>query len=237
MDRRVHVVERELVRRHLSVRMHVPLTQEQDELLLREGRVDARQWQGVKGEVPCRVPWILPLVGHRDDVGVVDVRPLRIPSRQPRRRWSRIPGIARQPFLHGIMVELLGPEQPGERLPIHRSLLGREGHGNACREKRIRLFTPGIEGGRERRAKGGRQRRTRRAQPQGHGHRRQGRHVEYVVRGGFCSGPSRIHRVALARYDIPMECILHVRRRIGDTIQHLLVRVVFREQEFADGTV
>ena len=40
VNRRVHVIERELVRRQLPVRVHVPLAEQQQQLALREFRVD-----------------------------------------------------------------------------------------------------------------------------------------------------------------------------------------------------
>src|SRR5437762_5294962 len=53
---RVHVRERPFVRRKLPARVHVPLAREEDELLLGEGRVDARERDHVEGEVPGGVP-------------------------------------------------------------------------------------------------------------------------------------------------------------------------------------
>ena len=68
VHRRVDVAEGPLVRRQLSVGVHVPLAAQQDQLRLRELRVDVRQRDAVKGEVPRGVPRVLPLVRHRDDV-------------------------------------------------------------------------------------------------------------------------------------------------------------------------
>ena len=76
MHRRVDVAEGELVGRNLAVGVHVPLAQEQHELLLGELRIDARERNHVEGEIPGGVPGILPLVGHRDDVAVVQVGPV-----------------------------------------------------------------------------------------------------------------------------------------------------------------
>ena len=87
--------------------MHVPFTQEQNELLLGELRIDSRQRNHVKGKVPRRVPWVLPLVGDRDNVAVVEMRPLAVASVLPafgRRRLSRI---AIEPMFNTEMNELL----------------------------------------------------------------------------------------------------------------------------------
>ena len=90
VDRWVDVAEGPLVGGDLAVRVHVPLAEEEDQLLLREVRVDQRQRDRVKREVPGRVPRILPLVRHRDDVVVVEVGPLVIPPLPPlgRRRQA-----------------------------------------------------------------------------------------------------------------------------------------------------
>src|SRR5688572_2275460 len=62
VHRWVHITEIPLVRGNLSVRMHVSLAKEQVQLLLREIRIDHRERQRVKGEVPRRVPRVFPLV-------------------------------------------------------------------------------------------------------------------------------------------------------------------------------
>ena len=64
VDGRVDVSEGPLVSRDLPVGMHIPLAQEEDELLLGELRIDPRHRDHVEGEVPRRVPGVLPLVGH-----------------------------------------------------------------------------------------------------------------------------------------------------------------------------
>src|SRR5262249_46649428 len=68
------------------------------------------------------VPRILPLVWHRNDVSIVKIGPIVIPSLSAalrRRRAGRIPF---QPGSDVKVVELLGPEQPCKRLPLY--LLG-----------------------------------------------------------------------------------------------------------------
>ena len=75
MDRRVDVPEGPLVGGQLSVRMHVPLPAEEHELMLSELGVDVRERYAMKRQVPSRVPRVLPLVRHRDDVSVAEVLP------------------------------------------------------------------------------------------------------------------------------------------------------------------
>ena len=94
MDRRADVAEVVFVRRDLAVRVQVMMAQEQHELPLGELEVDQGQGDGMERQVPGRVPGILPLVGHGDDVRVVHVEPVgianvaRIPS-SGLSPWSR----------------------------------------------------------------------------------------------------------------------------------------------------
>ena len=78
VHRRVHVAEGPLVGRDLPVRVHVPLAQHQDELVLGELRVHEREHDAVEGEVPRREPRELPGVRHREDVGGEDVLPVAV---------------------------------------------------------------------------------------------------------------------------------------------------------------
>ena len=116
VHRRVHVPERPLVGRNLAVRVHVPLAEEEDELVLREVGIHQRQRDRVEREVPGRVPRILPLVRHRDDVVVVEMRPFGVPPASARRRRRRLAGIALEPAPDLVVVPLLRPEHPRQRL-------------------------------------------------------------------------------------------------------------------------
>ena len=78
VHRRVDVAEVPLVGRQLAVRVQVVVAQHQVELLLGEVGVDHAQRDHVEGQVPGRVPRVLPLVRHRDDVVVEHVRPLGV---------------------------------------------------------------------------------------------------------------------------------------------------------------
>ena len=75
MHRRVDVAEVPLVGGQLTVGVLIARLQHQVELMLGEVRVDARQRDRVKGEIPGGVPRVLPLVRHRDDVVVEHVEP------------------------------------------------------------------------------------------------------------------------------------------------------------------
>ncbi len=80
VHRRVHVAEVPLVGGHLAARMQVQLRQHDAQLALREVGVDHRQRDAVEGEIPRRVPGVLPLVRHRDDVLVDHVEPRLVPA-------------------------------------------------------------------------------------------------------------------------------------------------------------
>ena len=125
---RVDVGERPLVGGQLAVRMLGPFPAEQQQLRLREGRVDVRQGDGVEGEVPGREPGVLPLVRHRDDVGEGDVAPRGVPAvglgRQPLRRRGWGVRVALEPLLDVVAVQLSGPQQPGERAAGGQTVLG-----------------------------------------------------------------------------------------------------------------
>ena len=60
VHRRVDVAERPLVGRDLAVGVHVPLAQQQQQLVLGEGRVDAGERDAVERQVPGREPGVLP---------------------------------------------------------------------------------------------------------------------------------------------------------------------------------
>src|SRR5262249_46554315 len=64
MDWGIHISKRPLISWNLAVRMHVPFAQHQRELFLRKVRINKRQRYAMKGQVPSRVPGILPLVRH-----------------------------------------------------------------------------------------------------------------------------------------------------------------------------
>ena len=86
-------------------------------------RVDQAEGDAVEGQVPGRVPGVLPFVRHRDDVAAVVVAPLAVApvfAAIGRRRTRRI---AVEP-LRDIEVEiLLAPDQTGQRLALDERLV------------------------------------------------------------------------------------------------------------------
>ena len=123
VHRRIDVAEGPLVGGDLAVRVHVPLARQQHQLLLRELGIDQREGDAVKGEIPGGVPGVFPLVGHRDDVGVVEVAPLAVAAVEARGGRRGLARIALEPARNVDVVELLAPDHAGECLALDRALV------------------------------------------------------------------------------------------------------------------
>ncbi len=74
------------------------------------------QW---KRQIPRGVPGILPLVRHRNHVGVVEMRPVGVAALETLAGRLRHTGIALEPAIDLVVIELFAPEQPGEGLPLY----------------------------------------------------------------------------------------------------------------------
>ena len=118
VDRRVHVAEVPLIRGHLAGRVQVGAAQHQLHLALGEVGIGDRERERVEGQVPGRVPRVLPLVGHRDDVLVQHVEPLPVP-RLPKAGMERVGVVLVQPVVAVEEEELLAPEHAGNGLAHH----------------------------------------------------------------------------------------------------------------------
>src|SRR5215472_4429394 len=70
-------------------------------------------------QVPCRIPGVLPFVGHRDDVAVQHVEPFAIsnPPRAVSQQWMGL--MLLQPSVDVKIVILLGPQHARDGLPMH----------------------------------------------------------------------------------------------------------------------
>jgi len=77
--------------------VHVPLAQQQDDLALGPLGIDEGNRQGMEGQVPGRIPGVLPLVGHRQHVQVVEVAPIGVAAPLARLGWVRLGRITLQP--------------------------------------------------------------------------------------------------------------------------------------------
>src|SRR6266700_724443 len=117
MHGRIDIAEGPFVGGQLAVGMHVPLVEQQEQLVLGEGGIDQGHRHAVEGQVPRGVPGVLPGVGHEDDIVVAQMPPAPVAAALG--RWQRAGRVATQPFIHIVGVELLAPEQAGQRLSLH----------------------------------------------------------------------------------------------------------------------
>ena len=78
MHGRIYVAEVPFIGRNLSVGMGIQVAQHQQKLLFSEVEVHQRKRKRVEGQVPRRIPGILPFVGHGDDVAVEHVEPVGV---------------------------------------------------------------------------------------------------------------------------------------------------------------
>ncbi len=130
MHWRIDVAKRPLIRRQLPVRMHVPLAQQQNKLVLGKIGVHKRQRNRVERQVPGREPGIFPFVR------------IAIASFFPFRRRSRLPRIAFDPRSDVIVIALLGPQQPRNRLAQNVSRIIRAFLRKTVREELVRFGAP-----------------------------------------------------------------------------------------------
>ena len=125
MHRRVHVTEAPLVRRQLAVRVHEPFATEKKELVFGGRGVEVGERDAMEAQIPRRVPWVLPLVGHHEDVVAVEVSPDGVAPVSSCRRWRRLLDVAVEPTLDVVVVVLLAPDESGEGATHHRGLFVR----------------------------------------------------------------------------------------------------------------
>ena len=86
--------------------------------------VDQGEGDAVEGEVPGGEPGILPLVGHGHHAQRVEVPPVLVADRACREAGGGQSGLSpSSQTLHVEEVDLLGPEQPGERLALDQPLV------------------------------------------------------------------------------------------------------------------
>src|SRR5439155_9807244 len=85
------------------------------------------------------VPRVLPALGHRDDVAVVEVRPVVVAALAPARGRRRLRRVALEPVLHDVVVELLRPEQARVGLTDDGLLALAERPGDVAGVERVRL--------------------------------------------------------------------------------------------------
>ena len=134
---RVHVAKRPFVGGQLAVRVHIPLAGEESELVFGELGVHERKRDTVKCQIPCSIPRVFPFIGHRNDVGVVEMLPLGVATVLAFvGRWEST-GIALDPLADVVIKKLLRPNHAGERLPLN---VARVGIGNVLLQLAIEFI-------------------------------------------------------------------------------------------------
>ncbi len=91
----------------------------------------------VEAEVPRGEPRVLPLVRHRHDVERLEVAPAGVAALEARGGRGGLGRVAGQPAGHVVVVELLAPEHPRERLAHDAGLVvGRRWRASSRRRTR-----------------------------------------------------------------------------------------------------
>ena len=182
----------------------------------------------MKRQVPRREPGVLPFVGHRDDVRIVQVPPLPIPSVLALARWFRLPRIPIEPLVDVEVVELLAPEQAGIRLPLHAThiLVFQRAMDHVI--KLVGFLFPARKC-RVERLEGCGRASARKQQP--HDHFAAGWHDPVPNRANLGAGLLGIHRVGVAIDDQCIQAILVVPTRRCRAEQARRVRFVVAERE------
>ena len=77
----------------------------------------------MKSQIPGRIPRVLPLVRHRDHVGIEHVEPLGVAHAVAGGLEQRMTLVLAQPLLQIEVIVLLGPEHSRQRLAMHQALI------------------------------------------------------------------------------------------------------------------
>ena len=195
--------------------------------------IDLGHGDHVKGRVPGGVPGILPLVGHGDHVAIEQVAPVRVAPLPAACGRRRLAGIAFEPVLDHVVVELLRPEQAGVRLPADAAVVVRRAGRDAAPIELVGLAGPVRKHAVEVRAEGLARGLFLGEEPQVDGCRILRGDVQHVVRRGFRAGRRGIDRVRPPADDVLVKRVLDVRAFVGGLEEPLVVRLVVGEQQRA----
>ena len=228
MHRRVRVAERPLVGRQCAVGVLEPLPAHRQQLVLGERRVDVGQRHGVEGEVPGSEPGVLPRVGHREDVLGVDVEPGGVATVATLGRRWRLRRVAVEPALHVVVVELLAPDHPGERLPGDQARVVVDGGRDHLAVELVGLHATLREHLVEARAERGVGRGRPEADPDHLGLPRRDRQA--VPPGDLRADAVRVHRRRACDHMV-VDPVLGVRRGVRRAVEPRQVGVVVAEQQ------
>ena len=130
--------------------MHVPFTRKEFQLALGKIGIDQRQRDAVEGEIPGGIPGVLPLIGHGDDIEVMQMFPVAVaagPTLCGRSRHRRVAG---EPLLDIIVVDLFVPEHTGQCLPLNGTIFHGEARVLDGRIEGVSLSDPLVKHGIER---------------------------------------------------------------------------------------
>ncbi len=230
MDRGIHVAECPFIGRNLTVGVHIPFAQHEDELLLGERRVHQRERDAMKREIPGGIPGILPLIRHRDDIGVIEMRPIRVPAVVTFTRGGLPCRIALEPSIHIVVIELFAPKQSGKGLPLYAARVFRQmGRGKAVVEL-VRFTNARRKDGlevllREPRAP------AIIGQSQADGLCLTGREREHILSRSFGAQTIWIHRLLLTLHDIVVKAVLRVPGACLIAIETAAVGVIFCKEQ------
>ncbi len=228
MHRRIDIAKGPLISGHLAVRVHVPLAREQQQLLLGKGAVQVGQWNAVERQIPGGIPRVLPLIRHRDDVGVIQMHPFvvaTVPAGRGRRRLHRI---ALDPPRHVIAEVLLAPDHAGKGLSLNAAGVDA---GNAGLQVGVKFI--GFADALGEHSVKVRERALDRAwrQAQLYGLRAARRNLEREPDGGLRAGLPRIDGMLAAGHDTFMDAVLPVTRPRIIVPQAAGIRFVVAEQD------
>ena len=192
----------------------------------------------MEGQVPRREPRVLPLVGHRDDVAGDHVEPRDVAHGAGGRvRIPRVGPVLAQPAVDVVLVVLLAPQQPGQRLAHHQPGVGGQRRWDDRRVEPVRLVAARLEHPVELRAE-----RVARAvgpgrsgQPHADRRARTRCQRQHVVGGDLGARVGRVDRVGVVPDHEVVDRVLDVRRGVRRPEQPLVVRLVLAEQQLRRG--
>ncbi len=125
--------------------MGVQVAQHQQELVFGEIEIHDRKRNGVEGQVPRRIPWVFPLVGHGDDIAVQHVEPFGVAGCASAIAHQRMSVMLLQPPVDVEIVILLGPEHSCQGLPMHAALVFAQTFGSDAVVELVGIGKPGSE--------------------------------------------------------------------------------------------
>src|SRR6266571_4362188 len=158
----------------------------------------------MESEIPRGIPRVLPLVRHRNHVGVVNVRPVAVAAVLALFGRSRLRRIAGKPIPLRIVIELFGPQESSK--------------GLALDEDAVKFAVEGIllgSGAFFREAQFDR-------------HATTWRNHGGIVRSSLSARLRWIHCIPVANDDVVVDAVLGIRWP-GMSVEALRIRFIFRE--------